>query len=92
MKMMSDFPSIHLYSQYSEHDEAFIIGTRDALIALREAIDAALEAQKATAVVYARDGEGYDLIVQCVSEDYMEIARLPYQYLYVNSHLMGNTK
>lgn len=78
---MSDFPSIHLYGQHSEHDEAFIIGTRDALIALRKAIDAALEAQEATAEVYANDGEGYDLIVKCVSEDAMEFEPTPYAYL-----------
>lgn len=78
---MSDFPILHVYGQHCEHDEAFIIGTRDALLALRAAIDASLTQDHAAADVYAADGEGYDLIVKCLPEDALDLKSLPYQYL-----------
>ena len=65
---MSDCPILHVYGQHCEHDEAFIIGTRDALLALRAAIDASLTQDHAVAEVYAADGEGYYLIVKCLPD------------------------
>ncbi len=79
--MSDEFESIHLYGQHSEHDEAFIVGTRGALITLRKVIDAALESNQETVDVFASDGEGYDLIVKCVSEEEMDLKPLPYRYL-----------
>ncbi len=44
--MSDEFDSINLYGQYSEHDEAFIVGTRGAFIMLRNVIDSALESNQ----------------------------------------------
>lgn len=58
---------LHVYGQYSYHDEAVIRGTRTALLHLREAIDAALEKGKGSTELFATDGEGYELLVICAS-------------------------
>lgn len=58
---------LHVYGQYSYHDEAVIRGTRTALLQLREAIDDALENGISGTELFATDGEGYELRVVCVS-------------------------
>lgn len=55
---------LHIYGQRAEHDDAFIIGDFEALTALREAIDRALNSPKAETVTpFTEDGEGYLLTV-----------------------------
>ncbi len=57
--------TLHVYAQSHEHDEAYLIGTRDALVQLREAIDIALsnKARRRESVsvadFFSSDGEGY---------------------------------
>lgn len=58
---------LHVYSQYMWHDDAVIRGTKTALLALRDAIDAAIEGTEGRAEVYATDGEGYHVVVSRVS-------------------------
>lgn len=51
---------LHIYAQFSWHDDAVIVGDEGALRALRDAIDAAIGAGSASArVTFADDGEGY---------------------------------
>lgn len=66
--------TLHLYAQEQEHDDAFVVGTRESLTALRNAIDQALEGEAAhrssdsLAEFTAADGECYDLYVKVVPE------------------------
>lgn len=57
------FNWLHVYGQFCWHSEATIRGTRDGLIALRDAIDAAIETGSGSAEVIASDGEGYSVDV-----------------------------
>lgn len=53
-------PLLHVYGQSAWHDDVFIVGNRQALKALREAIGKALEqGQGETNDVFVADGEGY---------------------------------
>jgi hypothetical protein len=60
------------------HDEAGIVGTRDALVLLRAAIDDALTSGMSTFETFAADGEGYDLSVVCVEAEKLDGVQLPY--------------
>lgn len=53
--------TLHIYSPYQWHDEAFIVGTREALTALRDAIAEALSGAEGSAasLSFAADGEGF---------------------------------
>ncbi len=68
---MSDEPTpmLHLYAQPFWHAEAYIVGDREGLTALRDAIDAALDTGRGTASPFASDGEGYELEVLAVSTE-----------------------
>jgi hypothetical protein len=72
--------TLHIYAQPFEHQEAFIVGDKDALIKLRNLIDKAIEQQKAADDFYVVDGEGFNLLVLCkeVNVD----AELPYTEFY----------
>lgn len=67
MADMHKLPWLHVYGQYREHSGATIIGTREGLAALRDAVDAALTSGTGNAAVFATDGEGYGLIVERAS-------------------------
>lgn len=58
---------MHVYSQYMWHDDAVIRGTKTALSALRDAIDAAIADGEGRAEVYATDGEGYHVVITRVN-------------------------
>lgn len=55
---------LHIYGQYDNHCPATIRGTTTALMALREAIDKALETGEGEADAYTTDGEGYGVTVE----------------------------
>lgn len=59
-----DMPLVHIRGQFSWHGEALIVGNVAGLIAVRDAIDAALTARTSDAVVFAADGEGYAVTVR----------------------------
>jgi hypothetical protein len=63
--MTSDKPQgiIHIYAQYSWHEEAIIWGDRQALERLCLAISEALKLSKSKIEVWAADGEGYDIYI-----------------------------
>lgn len=58
-------PLLHIYGQYHPHGEAYLVGNREGLLALRDAIDKALneEAGVAGAHVAPADRETYPVIV-----------------------------
>lgn len=57
-------PWVHVVPQFTWHGEARIVGTAKGLQALADAICAAMIKGTGTAEVFARDGEGYGLIVE----------------------------
>jgi hypothetical protein len=73
---------LHIWSQYAEHSEAFILGNREGLLALREAIDKALDVGQAHAMTFCTDGEGFDTLVVCEDSDWQgpvwQEQKLPY--------------
>lgn len=57
---------LHIRGQLTYHFEARISGTTAGLIALRDAINSAIEAGVGAAQVYASDGEGYAVdVIRC---------------------------
>lgn len=75
-------PVLHIHAQSHWHDDATIIGTRDALRALRVAIDTALTGDPGHADVFCADGEGYAVRVllrdRGPDDPAWRDARLPY--------------
>lgn len=73
------FPKLHIHSPSIWHDHAFIVGDRESLQLLRDAIDSALAEEKGKATAFTADGEGFDLEVYREEEDsYWDKALLPY--------------
>lgn len=63
-------PLLHIYSPPFYHQEAFIVGNREGLERLRDALDALLSAGQEKVVsetVFHGDGEGYE--VCCARDD-----------------------
>lgn len=64
-----NWPVLHIFGQNAHHDDAVIIGTRTGLLALRNAIDAALQtADSDECELTQNDGEYYGLHVRCVAD------------------------
>jgi len=60
---LSEMKLLHIYAQEIWHGEAYIVGNRDGLLALKEAIEQALVDSKSQVDEYASDGEGYKVRV-----------------------------
>lgn len=60
---MPEEPIIHVYAQGCWHDDAYIVANKEGLLALKKAVDEALEKGKGDAFVYAADGEEFTLLV-----------------------------
>ena len=60
---------LHLYAQETYHQEAFIVGTRPGLEALKRAIDKALMEGQGDEEVFVSDGEGYSVVVLLKEEE-----------------------
>jgi hypothetical protein len=59
---------LHVYGQYSWHSEATIRGTKEGLVALRDALTEAIDySGRGSASVMASDGEGYRVQVERVN-------------------------
>lgn len=58
---------LHVYGQYTYHAPVTVRGSREGLLALRSAIDAALETGRGESSAMASDGEGYRIDVSRVS-------------------------
>jgi hypothetical protein len=66
---------LQVYSQEMQHSEARIIGNEIGLLELRNTIDKAIKQGKASTspdkdCVFANDGEGYELIVECHNDEW----------------------
>jgi hypothetical protein len=68
--------TVHLYAQYSNHDEAVIVANKVGLIRLRDAINDALESGNSGVGTFTSDGEGYHLLVIC--QEHFDDVRMPY--------------
>lgn len=72
--------SLHIHAQYQQHEEARIIGTREALEALQKAINQLISSGKSEKEVVlemqCHDGEGYELVLQMKPN--LEDDNLPY--------------
>lgn len=61
---------LHIYAQYVWHGEAKIVGNRNALICLRDAIDDALKNGKSETTAMVTDGEGYGIEIELCDKDW----------------------
>jgi hypothetical protein len=74
-------PYLHLYAQKYQHANAKIVGTREALIKLRDVISEALyciDDSSCLIDVFANDGEEYSLFVHCVEDGQFLEYKTPY--------------
>jgi len=71
--------ALHIYSQNSHHDEAWIVGDEEALKALHKTIGEALEKGSAASLNYVADGEGFNTIVIKADPMRLDCLKLPYQ-------------
>jgi hypothetical protein len=73
---------LHIYAQAFWHEEAVIVGTREALLALADAINVAVLKDNSDGVermeAYTADGEGYDVRIRLMDENSMNKLVLPY--------------
>lgn len=77
---------LHIFGQFTYHDEAEIVGTRLGLEALSKAILKALKYREASSdPVFVNDGEGYTVEVKCVDD--AGGLPVPYQFLQANADL-----
>lgn len=60
---------LHVYGPDQWHGETFVVGNREALLALRDALDEALETGSGLALAYAADGEGFSCGVLLVEDE-----------------------
>lgn len=89
--------TLHVYAQHRNHDDAFIVGDRDSLIKLREAIDRALcsgQPGQAECEACVADREEYSLYVLVQDSEVMNALRYPYTGAYepdgtANTWLIG---
>ena len=71
---------LHVLPQSAHQDEAYLIGNKEGLTRLRDAIDKALKSPGKPIISSSMsiDGEGYWAIALCVTEDQMEHIPLGY--------------
>mgnify|MGYP001567222731 FL=1 len=73
---------LHIYAQGSWHEEAYIVGNREALETLAQNIEAALRDGRSKRGSYASDGEGYNVVVVLLDKPWRgpewDTLRLPY--------------
>jgi len=72
-------PTCHIFGQQMWHSTAYLIANRTALLELKEAIDVALKHEETRLGLMPSDGEGYDLFIKCVKDDFeWEELEMPY--------------
>jgi hypothetical protein len=72
--------TLHLYAQVQWHDNAYIVGTKNSLTELRNAIDLAIAGHEVKMEADVADGEGYDVFVVMLDdhEPLWNELRVPY--------------
>lgn len=63
-------PLCHIFGQQMWHSNVYLIANRTALLELKEAIDVALKHEETRLGLMPSDGEGYDLFIKCVEDDF----------------------
>ena len=74
-------PYIHIYAQAWNHSDAFIVGNKEGLIALADALDMVSAHWNDDIIgvdVFANNGEGYKIIIKRTSDEDMQQLKLPY--------------
>ena len=78
----TETPLLHMFGQYDNHCEAWVLGNRAGLEILRDQIDRALASGIGRATSYVTDGEGFDTMIICADTDWQgetwQGQRLPY--------------
>lgn len=70
---------LHIYSPIWQHADGFILGDKQALEGLRDALDRALSGKGPTSFkAFVNDGEGYTVHVAFLSEQEVDKLTLPY--------------
>jgi len=70
---------LHIYAQVYNHDHAFIVGNKEALENLRNAIQAAIDDTELNCTAFAADGEWYEIkVYREEDEAYWHNSALPY--------------
>ena len=71
---------VHIYGQHSWHTNAIILGNRKGIMALRNAINIALDKTEGRGAqrVYINDGEGYNIEIQIVENKEIDKIHVPY--------------
>ena len=71
--------NLHLYAQFVNHEPAYILGNRKAIILLIESLERTLIEKKPISIpFYTSDGEEYDLIVSEIDNKTFFQLNLPY--------------
>ncbi|SMB96847.1 hypothetical protein SAMN00808754_1685 [Thermanaeromonas toyohensis ToBE] len=71
-KKLDPVPLLHVYGQRYWHDEAVILGNKEALEALARAVEKAIKSGHGEAELYTADGEGYTIVVLRKGEPWPE--------------------
>ena len=72
---------LHVYGPDSPHDATYLVGTREALVALRASLDTVLAQERPAATrvdAFCADGEGFTFIVATAEEAQLWGLHLPY--------------
>lgn len=69
---------LHVYGPGAWHDDSNLIGDREALTKLRDAINVALEKGQSTMLSFTTDGEGYNLNICLMEQKNLDKMALPY--------------
>lgn len=75
---MSCYPVVHIWQQLMWHCNGYIIGNKEGLLKLKEAIDKAINSGKSEAETFASDGEGYNIKVICIEDEETEYLAVSY--------------
>ncbi len=85
---MNQITLLHIYGQSLQHDAAYIVGNRQGLEALKEAIETALTMDEAEISATVADGEGYQIYVLADDNDWQgkswQGRMLPYSHPIAN--------
>ena len=76
-------PFLHLHAQPESHMEAWVVGNREGLMALRKALDEALESDErsaSTEEVFAADNEGFKVLVVVSSAEEVDRKDVAFPY------------
>lgn len=69
---------IHIFGQDAWHDDAYIVGTPEAMKRLRDTIDRALSGGRAEMETFVNDGEGYGIIAIVADPETIDKIGVPY--------------